>query len=109
MKHSIITAVTVTTLESAHNTIVATVTTESLFEESILYAFKKQIDLLIFDRKQICQFTEITNLYVSECSKIGIEYVTESDKENLQNKIEVIYEDRIKILLDYWWKASCIF
>ena len=65
-------------------------------EESILCALIKQIDLLIFDRNQICQFTEITNLYVSECSKMDIEYVTESEKKYLKNKIEVIFGDQIK-------------
>ena len=71
-------------------------------EESILCAFIKQIDLLIFDRKQICQYTDITNLYVWECNKMSIEYVTESEKKNLKKKIEVIYGDRIK----YCWTTD---
>ena len=66
-------------------------------EESILCAFIKQIDLLIFDRKQICQYTDIINRYVSECNKMSIEYVTESEKKNLKKKIEVIYGDRITL------------
>ena len=30
---------------------------------------------------------------------MGIEYVTESEKKNVKNKIEVIYGDRIKFCL----------
>ena len=68
---------------SSANTIVATGTKE--LQESILCALIKQIDLLLFDRKQICHFTEIT---FSKCSKIGIEYVTESEKKNLKRKLK---------------------